>query len=71
MGLPRHENRRRHASINWERQFLDQLLVGHDFIFSGWQYPIDTSQFEWMADATNLLCVRVIIGARPPRGGRR
>jgi hypothetical protein len=57
MGLPRHENHRRDASINWERQFLDQLLVGHDFIFSGWQYPIDTSQFEWMAE-DNKFAVR-------------
>jgi hypothetical protein len=50
MGMSRHENHCGYTSVNWKRQFLDQLLVRHDFEFSGWQSPVDTSELEWMAE---------------------
>jgi hypothetical protein len=48
--MSRHENHCGYTSVNWKRQFLDQLLVRHNFILSGRQNPVDTFQVEWMAE---------------------
>ena len=46
MGRKKYEGR--NAAIDRERQFLDQLLIGHHFILTGRQGAIDTLERERM-----------------------
>ena len=49
-GMSRHENHCGYTSINRKGQFLDQLLIRHNFVLSGRQNPVDAFQVEWMAE---------------------